>query len=115
PLVVRHSANLALFLTGLQRGDAGLIRAGLQDVLVESRRAPLIPGFDAGKAAAMDQGALGASISGAGPSVFAWFESRAQAGDAVPALRAGFAAAGFDSRADVSPVAGPRAEVLEVA
>ena len=115
PLVVRHSADLALFLTGLQRGDAGLIRAGLRDELVEPRRAPLIPGFAAVKAAAMDQGALGASMSGAGPSMFAWFESAALAEAAAPAMRAGFAAAGFDSRAYISPVAGPRAELLETA
>lgn len=113
PQVVQQSACLALFLTGLQRGDAGLIREGLRDLLVEPRRAPLIPGFAAVKAAALDHGALGASISGAGPSVFAWFESKAQAEAAAPAMRAGFAAAGFDSRAYVSPVAGPRAEVLE--
>ena len=113
PLVVRQSAHLALFLTGLQRADAGLIRAGLQDLLVEPRRAPLIPGFAAVKAAAMDRGALGASISGAGPSVFAWFESKARAEDAAPAMRAGFAAAGFDSRAYVSPVAGPQADLTE--
>jgi len=115
PLVVRQNAHLALLLTGLQRGDAGLIREGLQDVLVEPRRAPLIPGFAAVKAAAMDHGALGSSISGAGPSVFAWFESKAQAEAAAPAMRAGFAVAGFDSRAYVSPVAGPRAELIEAA
>jgi homoserine kinase len=113
PLVVRQNAHLALFLTGLQRGDAGLIREGLQDVLVEPRRAPLIPGFAAVKAAAMNHGALGASISGAGPSVFAWFESKALAEAAAPAMRAGFTTAGFDSRAHVSPVAGPRADLIE--
>jgi hypothetical protein len=46
------------------------------DVLVEPRRAPLIAGFAAVKQAALDAGAMGASISGAGPSVFAWFEDR---------------------------------------
>ena len=112
-LVVRQSANLALFLTGLQRGDAGLIREGLCDLLVEPRRAALIPGFTAVKAAALDHDALGASISGAGPSVFAWFDSKPLAEAAAPAMRAGFAAAGFDSRAYVSPVAGPRAELIE--
>jgi len=112
PLVVRQSAHLALFLTGLQRGDASLLREGLVDLLVEPRRAPLIPGFAQVKAAALDHHALGASISGGGPSVFAWFESRADAEEAVPAMRAAFAQAGFDSRGYVSPVAGPRAEVL---
>ena len=111
--VVAHSAHLALFLTGLQRADAALIRAGLRDVLVEPRRAPLIPGFDAVKRAALEHGALGASISGGGPSVFAWFESRAAAERAAPAMRAGFTTAGFDARAYVSPVAGQRAELLQ--
>lgn len=113
PVVVAHSANLALFLTGLQRADVTLIREGLHDLLVEPRRAPLIPGFARVKAAAMDHDALGASISGAGPSVFAWFASRARAELAAPALQAAFADAGFASRAYVSPVTGPRAEIID--
>jgi len=111
--VIEQSAHLALFLTGLQRGDVALIREGLCDVLVEPRRAGLIPGFVAVKAAALDHGALGASISGGGPSVFAWFASRVEAEAAAPAMQAGFTDAGFDSRAYVSPMAGPRAEVLD--
>ena len=110
--VVAHSARLAQFLLGLERGDLALIREGLQDVLVEPRRAPLVPGFAQVKQAAMDLGALGSSLSGAGPSVFAWFASEAEATRAAPAMRAAFAGAGFDSRAYVSPVAGPRAEVV---
>ena len=110
--VVQQTSHLALFLTGLQQGDAQLLREGLHDVLVEPRRAPLIPGFSQVKAAALAHDALGASISGAGPSVFAWFASKAQAEAAAPAMREAFAAAGYDARAHVSPVAGPRAEVL---
>lgn len=110
--VVEQTTHLAQFLTGLQRGDAELIRDGLNDVLVEPRRAPLIPGFAQVKAAALDHGALGASISGAGPSVFAWFDSREQAQIAATAMRAAFADAGYGARAYVSPVAGPRAEVI---
>lgn len=112
PLVVAQSAHLALFLTGLQRADVGLIAEGLHDLLVEPRRAALIPGFTAVKAAALDQRALGASISGGGPSVFAWFASLGEAEAAAPAMRAAFADAGYDSQAHVSPVAGPRADVL---
>ncbi|KAF1710383.1 homoserine kinase [Pseudoxanthomonas kalamensis DSM 18571] len=109
---VAQSANLALVLTGCRNGDASLVRAGLQDVLVEPRRAPLIGGFDAAKRAALQAGAMGASISGAGPSVFGWFETRADAEAAVPAIRAAFAEAGFDSQAWVSPIDSPGAEVL---
>ena len=112
PVIVKQSTHLALFLTGLQRGDAELIREGLVDLLVEPRRAPLIPGFSQAKVAALDHHALGASISGGGPSVFAWFASKADAEQAAPAMRAAFRDTGFDSRAYVTSVTGPRAEVI---
>ncbi|MET0892322.1 MAG: homoserine kinase, partial [Pseudoxanthomonas sp.] len=54
---VAQSANLALVLAGCHAGDAALVRAGLQDVLVEPRRAPLIGGFGAAKQAALHAGA----------------------------------------------------------
>jgi homoserine kinase len=109
---VAQSANLALLLAGCERGDAALVRAGLNDVLVEPRRAPLIAGFAQVKQAALDHGALGASISGAGPSVFAWFEHRQQAEAAAIAMSCAFAVAGFASDRFVSPIAGPAAQVL---
>lgn len=109
---VAQSANLAQVILGCMRSDEALVRAGFADVLVEPRRAPLIPGFDAVKQAALDAGAFGASIAGAGPSVFAWFASRPEAEAAAAPMRDAFARAGFDSQSLVSPVAGPRAEVL---
>jgi homoserine kinase len=109
---VAQSANLSLVLAGCWRGDAALVRAGLNDVLVEPRRAPLIEGFAAVKQAALDGNAMGASISGAGPSVFAWFESELQARATAPAMAAAFAAAGFTSQTYISPVAGPAAQVI---
>ena len=109
---VAQSANLALVLSGCQRGDAALVRAGLNDVLVEPRRAPLIEGFARVKQAALDHRAMGASISGAGPSVFAWFESRAEAEAAAPAMQAAFAEAGIASESFISPVNGPAAHLI---
>lgn len=109
---VAQSANLSLVLAGCQRGDASLVRAGLNDVLVEPRRAPLIVGFPHVKQAALDHGAMGASISGAGPSVFAWFESRTEAETAAPAMQAAFAEAGIASETFISPVNGPAARVV---
>lgn len=108
---VAQSGQLALVLAGCFQSDAALIRAGLRDLLVEPRRAPLIAGFHQVQQAALDAGAMGASISGAGPSVFAWFESAPAAHAAVATMRAAFAAVGFDSQAYVSPVAGPAAEI----
>ena len=84
---VSQSANLALVLAGCFRGDAALVREGLRDVLVEPRRASLVPGFARVKQAALDHHALGASISGGGPSVFGWYENRDDAGAAASAMR----------------------------
>ena len=110
---IGQSTNLALVLNGCHRGDAGLVRAGLRDVLIEPRRAPLIPGFARVKQAALDHAAMGSSISGAGPSVFAWFETEVSAELAAPAMRAAFAEAGLASQAYVSPVNGPAAYLVK--
>jgi len=109
---VMQSANLAQVLLGCERGDAGLVRAGLSDVLVEPRRAPLIGGFAAVKHAALEAGAMGSSISGAGPSVFAWCDSKATAQCAADAMSAAFANAGFGSDIFLTPIACPAAKVL---
>jgi homoserine kinase len=72
--VVWQQANLAGFVTGCFTADLPLIAASLEDVLIEPQRKGLIPGFQAVKDAAMAAGALGCSISGAGPTMFAWAE-----------------------------------------
>jgi homoserine kinase len=109
---VAQSANLALVLAGCWRGEAELVREGLKDVLVEPRRAPLVPNFARVKQAALDHHAMGASISGAGPSLFGWFEHRAEADAAAEAMRGAFAEAGLDSDSFVAPIDGPAAALL---
>lgn len=109
---VAQSANLALVLAGCHADDLDLIRAGLADVLVEPRRAPLIAGFAAVKAAALHAGALGTSISGAGPSVFAWCDGIDAAQRCARAMETAFAGEGIESESWISPVAGPAAELV---
>lgn len=109
---VAQSANLALVISGCYSGDAARVRAGLRDVLVEPRRAALIVGFEAARDTALAAGAMGASISGAGPSVFAWFERRDAAEAARASVQQAFAEAGFDSQAWVSPLNAPAAHLL---
>lgn len=69
--VVTQTGNAAGLIAGLLTADYGLIGRSLHDVIAEPVRGPMIPGFAAMKQAAMDAGALGCSISGSGPSVFA--------------------------------------------
>lgn len=109
---VPQSERLAQLISGLFTGDFVSIRNGLHDVLVEPRRAHLIPGFARVKKAALEAGALGASISGGGPSVFAWFQTRRRAGAATAAMQQAFGTAGLDSDAYVSSVDGPGARVI---
>jgi len=109
---VAQSERLALVLAGCFQGDAALLQRGLRDVLVEPRRAHLIPGFSRVQQAALDCGALGASIAGAGPSMFGWFRSAADATRATQAMAAAFAEAGMTTSSLVSPVAGPAARIL---
>lgn len=109
---VAQSEGLALVLAGCFRGDFELIGAGLRDVLIEPRRSALIPGFATVKAAALSAGALGASISGAGPSVFAWFRERSAATAAGTAMQAAFAEAGLESDVIVSAVANSGAQLV---
>ena len=108
---VEQSANLALVLAGCYRNDLESIRAGLRDVLVEPLRAPLVRGFAPVKAAALEQGALGASISGGGPSIFAWC-SRDRADRIALSMEQAFRAAGIECDAWISPVAAPAARVV---
>lgn len=68
-------AAVGALIYGLAAGELELIRAGLFDRVAEPRRAPLVDGFAPIKRAALDGGALGASISGAGPTIFALCES----------------------------------------
>ncbi len=108
---VAQSANLALVLAGCYRDDLDTLRAGLRDVLVEPLRAPLVPGFADVQAAALAAGALGASISGGGPSVFAWCTTADAAGIAA-AMSTAFAQHSIGCDVFLSPVAGPAARVV---
>jgi homoserine kinase len=78
---VEQSKRLAGLVAGCFRNDHELIRLSMQDLIAEPARAPLIPGFDCAREAALSSGALGFGIAGAGPSVFAWAVSDEQAGE----------------------------------
>ena len=69
--VIRQQGNLGSFVAAMYTSDFGMIGRSLEDLLVEPQRAHLIPLFYDMKELAMKSGALGFSISGAGPSMFA--------------------------------------------
>lgn len=101
---VRQSANVGGFIVGLFNGDIGLIGRSLKDEIIEPQRAGLIPGFYDVKEAAMTEGALGCSISGAGPSVFALCANSLVAENAAAAMHKAFTGHRVESEIFLSPV-----------
>lgn len=87
---VRQWGNLGALVAALFNGDQALLSRSLEDVIAEPKRASLVPGFHAVKAAALAAGALGCSLSGSGPSVFALASSIAVANRAGDAMRRAF-------------------------
>ena len=69
--MVINTAYVATMVGSVALRDSQRFGSSIQDMIVEPARAHLIPGFTDVKAAALKHGALGASISGSGSSVFA--------------------------------------------
>lgn len=112
--VTRQQASLAKLITGLYQNNFDWIRQGLEDHLIEPRRKHLIPGFDEVQATAIKFGALGGSISGAGPAVFAWFDDPTKAEKAKDPMARVFEAIGLQTQAYVSPVSAPGARLVKL-
>lgn len=87
----QQSGNLGGLLCGFFQSDYPLIGRSLHDLIAEPHRQRLIPEFYRAKRAALAAGALGFSISGAGPSVFALCEGEAVARRAAAAVAEVFA------------------------
>jgi homoserine kinase len=107
---IRQWGNLAALVAALYNGDLQLLGRSLQDVVAEPARSLLIPGFAGVKAAALASGALGCSISGSGPSVFALCSRAEDSARAGKAMVAAFKAAGLASDLYLSAV-NPRGPV----
>lgn len=102
---VANLGNMAAFVSALYRGDLDLLGRAVEDRLAEPLRMPLIPGLPAVKQAARQAGALGCSISGSGPSVFALAKDDETAARVAAAMQGAFAEeAGLDSEAYTGPV-----------
>ena len=111
---VRQWANLGALVSALHTGDLDLLSRSLVDHVAEPKRAVLMPGFAQVKAAAVEAGALGCSLSGSGPSVFALARSLDAARAVGAAMAAAYATAGNGVAADlwVSAVGTTGARVL---
>lgn len=96
--------NLGGLICGLIQEDYGLISRSIHDVIAEPQRQKLIPEFYKAKRAALSSGALGFSISGAGPSVFALCEGEESAKRAAEAVAQVFTDINLENQAYVSRI-----------
>jgi homoserine kinase len=101
---ITQCGNVAGLVTGLITGDFRLISDSMQDVIAEPIRSFLIPEYDEVKKAALEAGALGCSISGSGPSIFALSKDEETAQRTGTKMQKIFAAADIGSSVFVSQV-----------
>jgi len=101
---IAQMGNVAGLVAGLMKADYDLISRSMVDVIIEPVRSILIPEFRDVKQAAISNGALGCSISGAGPSMFALSRGIENAKNAGKAMQERFASAGIESAVHVSGI-----------
>ena len=76
---IKQWGNVASLTYGFSSKNIDLIKKSMKDYIIEPVRSKLIPAYDNIKNTALDNGAIGCSISGSGPSVFALCEDRNKA------------------------------------
>lgn len=111
-IAIHQMAQVGAIVAACAAGDLALLGAALDDRLAEPTRAALLPGYLAAKARALDAGALGAGISGAGPTAFALAPDLSTAVRVADAMRAAYAGADLDADARITH---PDMEGLRVA
>ncbi|MXV61398.1 homoserine kinase [Natronorubrum sp. JWXQ-INN-674] len=96
--VVDTVGNAATLTVGMTRNDPVLVGRGMNDAIVTPQRTALIDGYEQVREAALEAGATGVTVSGAGPGILAVCRERDQraiAGSMVDA----FDGVGIESRA----------------
>ena len=111
--VVAQMANLAGVLIACQQSDIPMLGRFLRDCMIEPQRAGQVPGFAQVQAAAMSAGALGCSLSGSGPSIFAWCQGRQQAKTVASSMSRVLDNMQIACRHWISPVGGRGVQIVE--
>lgn len=109
---VEQSANLAGWIVGMFRTDVDTCSKYLKDILIEPQRAQLIPKFYEVKGAALKAGAMGCSISGSGPSIFALSKNSLIAEEVGEAFKKVYTDAKIEHNLYVSPINHEGAQLL---
>jgi homoserine kinase len=103
-VALHQAAQVGAMVAALAAGDYELLGRAMDDRIAEPVRAGLLPGFAEAKAAALDAGALGSSISGSGPTAFALARGRERADRVAAAMVASHTAGGRRAESVVGAV-----------
>jgi homoserine kinase len=103
-VALHQAAQVAAMVAALALEDYELLGRAVDDRIAEPARAGLLPGFPEAKAAALEAGALGSSISGSGPTAFALARGRKSAERIAAAMAAAYGARGSRCQVRVGPV-----------
>lgn len=109
-LWLEQQGRLAGFIAACAASDIDLIRKTLRDVVIEPQRAEAVPCFAAVTEAAQRSGALGSSLSGSGPSIFALCAEN-DARNIASAMEHACRAQGIGCQSWVSPMNAPGARI----
>ena len=96
--VVHNISGASTIVAGFAAKDVETIARGIDDVIIESARKHLIPGYDNVKQNAISAGALAVTISGAGPSMIAFLKTNKNAEVVAAAMANGFENTGIKSK-----------------
>ncbi len=109
---ITQQSYLGGFIAACASSDISLIRKTLKDVIVEPQRSSAVSCFEAVKEAAEKGGALGFSLAGSGPSMFALCEDNSAQNIAVTMEQAcrGF---GIECQSYVTSMTAPGAHIEE--
>ncbi|MFI1744042.1 homoserine kinase [Thalassobellus sediminis] len=97
-------SNLGSLVHALHTSDYNLIKNSLHDVIIEPYRSKLIPHYDDVKTEVLKAGALGACISGSGPSIFSLSKGIETAKNVEYAMRSVYAKTGIEFDIHVSKI-----------
>ena len=90
---ILNLTNAALIVAGFMKKDSELIGKSVVDIIIEPARQHMIPGFAKVKKNALNAGAFGVTISGAGPSVIAFAKKSSNVKKISLSMSKGFASA----------------------
>lgn len=111
---VHNIGHASTMVAGIALKNVGLLGRGISDMIVEPVRAKLVPGYSQVKRNALQAGAVGVAISGAGPTMIAFFDTRRRNGVSIGiAMKKGMRLAGVASQTVICRVA-EGAQVIKV-